>query len=207
MNNLLIVNIEILFVLVMPLLFLYLKGNWGLRTSIVCMITLPIMWYAIYSPLHELSHVAGTYLAGGKVTYIKLIPSFWRGEFAGAWITTEGLTEQWQWFVMTSFPYILDVLSLIAALFVLRPGLTRRPFVIGLLFMVFSLRPAFDFTCEAIAFISGNRNDFFAVQGHVGSFVIWLLIIFSLLLSVFSIITILKRFAGIPSALPSGAEM
>jgi hypothetical protein len=171
------------------------------------MITLPIIWYAIYSPLHELSHVAGTFLVGGKVTYVKLIPSFWRGEFGRAWITTEGLTEKWQWFVMTSFPYILDFLSLIAALFVLQPDLSRRPFVIGLLFMVLSLRPAFDFTCEAIAFISGNRNDFFAVQGLVGSFVIRLLIIFSLLLSIFSIITILKRFVGIPSALPSGAKM
>jgi hypothetical protein len=59
------------------------------------MVSIPVLWYPTYSPLHELSHVAGTYLAGGKVTYVKLIPKFWIGEVARAWITTDGIKESW----------------------------------------------------------------------------------------------------------------
>lgn len=62
----------------------------------ICLITIIILWYLTYAPLHELSHIVGTYLAGGKVVDVKLIPSFWMGEFAVAWITPVGLSHPWQ---------------------------------------------------------------------------------------------------------------
>jgi hypothetical protein len=51
------------------------------------LLILPVVWYSTYARLHELSHAAGLYLVGGKVIDYKLIPRFWLGEFAGAWIT------------------------------------------------------------------------------------------------------------------------
>jgi len=52
---------EILLFLVIPLLVLYLKGNWPLRKVIPCLVVIPILWYFTYAPLHELSHAAGVY--------------------------------------------------------------------------------------------------------------------------------------------------
>lgn len=202
MNKELLITLEILLVIVTPLLFLYLRGNWPLRTIIPCLLSIPILWYLTYSPLHELSHVAGTYLVGGKVIYIKLIPRFWLGEYARAWITPVGLTQSWQQLFTTGSPYILDVVCIVAGMFVLRRGFSRNPFVVGLVFMLLCLRPAFDFVCEPIAFLSGDQGDFDAIQRIIGSILTWLFIFFSLGLYLLSVLATLRRFVKFPETLP-----
>jgi len=202
MNENLLITLEILLVVVTPLLFLYLKGNWPLRTVIPCLLSIPVLWYFTYAPLHELSHVAGTYLVGGNVTYMKLIPRFWLGEFGRAWITPEGISHPWQQLVMTGFPYILDVACIVVGIFVLGRTFSRSPFVLGLVFMLLCLRPAFDFVCETIAFLSGDRNDLYAIREIIGSNLTWLSIFFSLGLSLLSVLTILRRFVGFPETPP-----
>src|SRR5512136_2998807 len=104
----LLVTLETLVVIVAPLLILYLTGHWPMRIVIPCLLVIPVLWYLTYSPIHELSHVLGTYLVGGAVTELKLIPRFWHGEFGRAWITPQGLWAPWQQLVMTSAPYALD---------------------------------------------------------------------------------------------------
>jgi hypothetical protein len=200
MNNHVLITIEILLVVVSPLIFLYLKGNWPLRVTIPCLVSIPILWYPTYAPLHELSHIAGTYLVGGTVVDYKLIPRFWLGEVGRAWIKTDGITQTWQQLITSSFPYILDVLCIAAAIFVVRRDFSKNPFLIGLVFMLLCLRPAFDFVCESIAFLGGDRGDFYAIQGIIGSTFTWLFILLSLALSLFSILRILKRFAGLREA-------
>ena len=101
-NSMLLVTLEILVTIVAPLLILYLRGRWPMRITIPCLLVIPVLWYLTYAPIHELSHVLGTYLVGGSVTEIKLIPSFWKGEFGRAWITPQGLRAPWQQLVMTS---------------------------------------------------------------------------------------------------------
>ncbi len=92
MNIQLLVTVEILLTIVTRLVLLYVRGRWPLRNVIPGLLSIPtFLWYLTYSPLHELSHVAGTYLVGGTVTYVKWIPRFWLGEFARAWITSEGV--------------------------------------------------------------------------------------------------------------------
>src|SRR5512135_1387854 len=120
MQNYLLYTCEILLFLVLPLLVLYLKGNWPLRKVIPPLVVIPILWYFTYAPLHELSHGAGVYLVGGKVIGYKLIPRFWLGEFARAWITPSGIPQRWQQLTMTAFPYLLDVVCFIVAIFVFR---------------------------------------------------------------------------------------
>ncbi len=202
MNKELLITLEISLVVVAPLLFLYLKGNWPLRTIIPCLVSIPVLWYLTYSLLHELSHVAGTYLVGAKVVDYKLIPRFWLGEFGRAWITTDGITHSWQQLVTSSFPYLLDILCIVAGIVVLRRDLSRNPFIGGLVFMLLCLRPAFDFVCEPIAFLTGDRGDFYAIQGIIGSNLTWLFIVLSLCLSMLSILVILRRFVGFPKILP-----
>jgi len=193
MQNYLLYTFEILLVVVMPLLVLYLKGNWPLRKIIPLLVVIPILWYFTYAPLHELSHAAGLYLVGGKVIVWKLIPRFWLGEFAGAWITPSGITQSWQQLTMTAFPYMLDIVCFVVALFVFRRGFSRNPFLIGFAFMLLCLRPACDFVFEPIAFLSGDRNDFYAIQQIVGPFAIWSFILISIGLAIYSILSTLSR--------------
>jgi len=187
---------EILLFLVMPLLVLYLKGNWPLGKVIPCLVVIPILWYFTYAPLHELSHAAGTYLVGGKVIEYKLIPRFWLGEFGGAWITPSGITQSWQQLTMTAFPYMLDIVCFVVAIFVFRRGSSRNPFFIGLAFMLLCLRPAIDFVFESIGFLSGWRGDLYNIQQIVGPFAIWSFILISIGLAVYSISSTLSHFVS-----------
>jgi hypothetical protein len=187
---------EILLFLVMPLLVLYLKGNWPLRKVILCLVVIPILWYFTYAPLHELSHAAGVYLVGGKVIGYKLIPRFWLGEFARAWITPRGITQSWQQVTMSAFPYLLDIVCFIVAIFVFRRVFSRNPFFIGLAFMLLCLRPAGDFVFEPIAFLSGDRNDFYAIQQIAGPFATWSFILISIGLAAYTVSSTLSHFVS-----------
>ena len=196
MQNYLLNTCEILLVVVMPLLVLYIKGNWPLRKVIPPLVIIPVFWYFTYAPLHELSHAAGIYLVGGKVIDYRLIPRFWLGEFGRAWLTTTGITQNWQQLTMSAFPYMLDIVCFVVAIFVFRRGFSRNPFFIGLAFMLLCLRPAFDFVCEPIAFLSGDRGDFYAMQQIVGPFAIWSFILISIGLSIYSISSSLGHFVS-----------
>ena len=187
---------EILFFLVVPLLVLYLKGNWPLRKVIPALVIIPILWYFTYAPLHELSHAVGVYLVGGKVTVYKLIPRFWLGEFGGAWITQIGITQSWQQLTISAFPYLLDIVCFVVATFVFRRDFSRNPFYIGLAFMLLCLRPASDFVFEPIGFLSGIRGDFYVMQQIVGPFAIWSFILISIGLAVYSISSTLSHFVS-----------
>ncbi len=196
MQNYLLYTCEILLFLVMPLLVLYIKGNWPLYKVIPPLVILPILWYFTYAPLHELSHAAGAYLVGGKVIEYKLIPRFWLGEFAGARITPSGIDQWWQQLTTTAFPYLLDVVCFIVAIFAFRKSSSRNPFLIGLIFMLLCLRPAMDFVFEPIAFFSGERNDFYALQQIVGPFAIWSFILISIGLAVYAVWSTISHLVG-----------
>jgi len=196
MQNYLLYTFETLLVVVMPLLVLYLKGNWPLRKVIPPLVIIPVLWYFTYAPLHELSHAAGIYLVGGKVIVWKLIPRFWLGEFARAWVVASGITQSWQQLAMSAFPYMLDIVCFVVALFVFRRSFSRNPFFIGLAFMLLCLRPAGDFVFEPIAFLSGDRGDFYALQQIIGPFAIWSFILISIGLAVYSISSTLSRFVS-----------
>ena len=196
MNKDVLITLEIFLAVVSPLLFLYLRSHSPLRTTIFCLFVIPILWYLSYALLHELAHVAGAYLVGGKVVGYKLIPRFWAGELGRAWITPEGLTQIWQQMVCTTFPYVLNVMCIVVGLVILDRRRFDNPLLVGLLFMLLVLRPAFDFLSELTGLLSVNRGDYDAIERVIGRSLTWLYILFSLVLSSVSIIIILRRFAG-----------
>lgn len=196
-TSLLLVTVEILLVIVAPLLILYLTGRWPLRIVIPCLLVIPVLWYLTYAPIHELSHVLGTYLVGGSVTQIKLIPSFWKGEFAGgAWITPQGLRAPWQQFVMTSSPYVLDGLSVAVGFFALQRRHLIRPFALGVAFMLLCLRPAFDVLCETVGFALGARGDLYHLALALGRPTVWLIMTILFGFSLFTIARVLVERAS-----------
>jgi hypothetical protein len=193
----LLITLEILVTIVAPLLVLYLTGPWSIRTAIPCLLAIPVIWYLTYSPIHELSHVLGAYLAGGSVTQLKLIPSFWHGEFGRAWITPQGLVTPGQRLVMTGAPYALDGLSVAVGFFALPGGHPRGPFTSGVAFMLLCLRPVFDAVCETVAFALGGRGDLHHIAQSTGDATLWLGM--ALLLG-FSLLTIARVLVKTASA-------
>ena len=199
----LLTTFEILLTIVTPLLALYLRGQWPLRTVTACLCGIPVLWYLTYAPIHELSHALGTTLVGGRVVDVKLIPSFWEGTFAVAWVTSVGLDQSWQQLVSTGAPYVIDVAFVVASLVVLRRRLSRNALVVGLLLMLMCLRPTFDLVCETIGFVGGFRGDLWHLQLIIGSAALWSFLLGSLALCLVSIVVILRRYGGFPEPLPA----
>jgi hypothetical protein len=197
MNHLLITS-EILLTVVVPLLVLYLRGTWKQQTMVACVSTIPVLWYFVYAPIHELSHLLGAYLGGGQIMEVKLIPRFWAGETAVAWIKAEGFTNEWRRLIMTASPYVLDLVSLAIGVYLLQRKLSRSAFVVGFLFMLLCLRPAFDFVCETIGFATGFRGDLFHIALTVGDFVTWTFVTLSIAFSLYVMIVVIGRFTGFP---------
>ncbi len=191
-------TIEILLIIPIPLVILYLRGKWPMKMIVICLFVIPILWYITYAPLHELSHILGTYFAGGKVVDVKLIPRFWMGEFAGAWITPIGLSHPWQNLIMLSAPYVLDLASLITGAVVLQRRMFKNAFWAGFLFILLCLRPTFDLACETVSFFDGFRGDLYHIQLMVGSGILSPFLLASLGLCVLLIYGVLKRYTGSP---------
>ncbi len=204
MNHLL-TTFEILFTIVAPLLIFYLRGTWKQQTMVACMSTIPILWYFVYAPIHELSHLLGAYLVGGQITEVKLIPRFWAGETAGAWIKSNGYTNEWSQLVMSISPYVLDLVSIAVGVYVLRRKLSSNGFLIGFLFMLLCLRPTFDLVCETIGFATGFRGDLFNIALTAGGFATWTLLALSIAFSIFAIVAVIGRFKGFPQEAATAA--
>jgi hypothetical protein len=190
MNHLLITS-EILFTIVAPLLVLYLRGTWKQQTMVACMSAIPILWYFIYAPIHELSHLLGAYLVGGQIVEVKLIPRFWAGETGGAWIKSEGFTNEWSQLIMTISPYFLDLVSIALGVYVLQRKISRNAFLIGFLFMFLCLRPAFDL-------VTGFRGDIYHIALTAGGFATWTFLALSIAFSIYAMIAVIRRFKGFP---------
>ncbi len=195
--------VEIMLTIVTPLIVLYLRGQWPLRTLTACLFAIPVVWYLTYAPIHELSHALGTVLAGGRVVDIKLIPSFWEGTFAVAWVTSDGLDQSWQLLAMGGAPYVLDVACIIVGVVALRRRFSRNALVVGLLFMLICLRPTFDLVCETVGFVGGFRGDLWHVQLILGSAALWSFLLVSLALCLLSVVVVLRRYDGLPEPLPA----
>lgn len=193
MHNYLLTTCVILLVVVIPLLVLYLKGNWPLRKIIPSLVIIPVIWYFTYAPLHEMSHAAGTHFVGGKVIAWRLIPRFWLGEFAGAWATPGGFTQSWQQLTSSAFPYLLDIVCLVVTIFVFRRWFSRKPFFVGLVFMLLCLRPTFDVVGETIGFLTGWKGDLYFIQLIAGPFALWSFILISIALAGYSISSTISR--------------
>jgi hypothetical protein len=200
MNTELQATIECLLTIVLPLIILYLRGNWPLRVMVICLVTVPILWYLTYAPLHELSHVAGAYLAGGSVTFIKLIPRFWEGEFARAWITTAGIDRPWQHLICTGFPYILDVVSAAIGYGFLRGRTHIGPFIMGLAFMLLCLRGAFDILCEIVGYALGGMGDIYHIALILGPSMTWILALLGLGVCVAATVGVLRSHVRVAPA-------
>ena len=192
------VSVALLIFIVAPLIFLYYKGPWPFRTTIPNLVILVILFCLLYTPMHELSHIAGAYLSGVQVRDIQLFPKILAGHIVTARYHPLNVRSVWQFVIMTGFPYILNVIGSALGIFFLRRNFSKNSFVVGFLFMLLCLRPAFDFTGETLGFLSRNGGDIHQISRCIGVSTTWWILSFSIGLTLLSIFIVMNRFTGSP---------
>jgi len=122
------------------------------------------IWYATYSPLHELRHLLPAVVMNERVIAIQLFPHILQGELSGGHITTQYSSPHNE-FVIVLFPYLTDILLAILGAVVLTKLITQpRPLIFGLLLTIFVTSPLFDVVNNYVAFVVGSKNDFNAIR-------------------------------------------
>jgi hypothetical protein len=190
--------IEILILVVLPLLFLYLRSNWPQKAINVNVIILPLIWYVFYAPLHELGHILGCFIVGLEIKDYQLFAHFWEGNFGFAFVDIkDGYGENMNSFVILILPYMLDLISIVIGYYLLTGYKIINSFLFGLAFLLFNVRPLYDLVDNFIGYFF-NHSDFVLAIRIVGSLVIFTFVIISIIIVITLIILLLKRFKQYP---------
>jgi len=191
--------IEILILVVLPLLFLYLRSNWPKKVINVNVIILPLIWYVFYAPLHELGHILGCFIVGLEIKDYQLFAHFWEGNFGFAFVDIkDGYGENMNSFVILILPYVLDLISIVIGYYLLSRYKIINSFLFGLVFLLFNIRPLYDLVDNFIGYFL-NHSDFVLASRIVGSLVIFTFVIISIIIGITLILLLLKRYKQYPS--------
>jgi hypothetical protein len=191
--------IEILILVVLPLLFLYLRSNWPKKVINVNVIILPLIWYVFYAPLHELGHILGCFIVGLEIKDYQLFAHFWEGNFGFAFVDIkDGYGENMNSFVILILPYMLDLISIVIGYYLLSRYKIINSFLFGLVFLLFNIRPLYDLVDNFIGYYL-NHSDFVLASRIVGSLVIFTFVIISIIIGITLILLLLKRYKQYPS--------
>ncbi len=190
--------IEILILIVLPLLAFYLRSSWPNREINFNVIILPLIWYVFYAPLHELSHILGCFIEGADIKDYQLFAHFWEGSFGFAFVDIKGgYGENMNSFVILILPYILDLISIFIGYNLLTRYKIKNSFLIGLVFLIFSVRPLYDLVDNFIGYYL-NHSDFVLTSRIVGNLVIYTYVIISIIVGVILILLLLKKYKQYP---------
>lgn len=202
-----VITLEIMTIIWAPLGILYARGRWSKWWMAVNLPILYAAWFLTNSPVHELSHVAGVYAAGGTVTETRLLTRFWKGEYDIAWIHAQGILAAWQQLVVGALPYLVDAVSIACGLLVLRRKPFRSSFLTGLLFVLLVLRSLFNVVSNATGLILERIGDLAGIEILTGSrgfgYAFAALLIAFGVYAVSRVLVIYKAFPGV-QPLPAG---
>ena len=183
---------------VLPLLFLYLRSNWPQKVINVNVIILPMIWYVFYAPLHELGHILGCFIVGLEIKDYQLFAHFWEGNFGFAFVDIkDGYGENMNSFVILILPYMLDLISIVIGYYLLSRYKIINSFLFGLVFLLFNIRPLYDLVDNFIGYFL-NHSDFVLASRIVGSLVIFTFVIISIIIGITLILLLLKRYKHYP---------
>jgi len=116
------------------------------------------------------------------------------GQVARAEVTSEGIVNSWQQSISTGFPYILDIVSVAAALWLAKKRFPKTAFLAGLTFMLLCIRPLFDLVCETVGFLLGEKGDLYFMNQILGRMPMWVCLVFSIGLALLSISAVLRQY-------------
>lgn len=143
---------------ILPLVMLMRREKLTKTYEVLSILVIYAVWYLTNVTFHEGSHYLGCMLTGVEITEVRLIPHVWQGDLV-AYVHTPKMT--WgQGAVSLPAPYVLDVVSLLIGVVLLRASGRKGPFLTAMLFMLFCLRPLFDITSNFAGFVVWNQGDF-----------------------------------------------
>lgn len=190
--------IEIHVLLILPLLVIYLRSNWGNKEIYFNVIILPLIWYLFYAPIHELSHVLGCVIVGTKITDYRLFAHFWESSFGFAYGDVQGgLDVNMHSLIILISPYILDLISIIIGYYILTRYKIKNSFLLGLTFLIFCLRPLYDIVDNYIG-IFYNHSDLVLISKIIGEYITYSYGIISVTISLIAIILLLNKYKNYP---------
>lgn len=190
--------IEILLFVVLPILLFYLRSNWPKKNIIIYAIILPLIWYVLYAPLHELGHVLGCFFVGADIKDFQLFAHFWEGNYGFAFVDIKGgYGENMNSFIILILPYILDLISILIGYYLLSKYKIRNSFLAGLVLLLFNIRPLYDLADNYIGYYL-KHSDFVLASRIVGHSVIFIFVITSIITGISSILLLLAKYKRYP---------
>jgi len=191
--------LEILVLIVLPLLFIYLRSKWASKEIYINVIVLPLIWYVFYAPIHELSHILGCIIVGAPITNYRLFAHFWEGSFGFAYVDVKGgLDVNMDSLIILISPYILDFISIVIGYYILTRYKIKNSFLFGLVFLIFSIRPVYDLVDNFIGYYL-NHSDFVLASRIVGNLVIFTFVIISIIIGITLTLLLLKKYKQYPN--------
>jgi hypothetical protein len=163
-------TIELALIIVLPLIIFYQKLNRSTKIYVPYVALLYLTWFFSYALMHELCHIAGSWVTGAKIIDYQLIPKYLEGDFSNAFVKSE-FKNSLQLFVSPASPYLRDLLFIFAGYIIFRRKNLSGSFLEGLLLVLFILSPVYDVFNNYFAFVLGAQNDFSTICKTAGSFV------------------------------------
>jgi hypothetical protein len=192
---------EILVLVVLPLLIVYLRSSWSGKDIYVNVTVLPLLWYLFYAPIHESGHILGCIVVGADITDYRLFTHFWEGSFGFAYVDVQGgLGVNMHSFIILVMPYLLDLISIATGYYVLIHNKIKNPFLFGLVFLIFSVRPLYDLADNFIGYFY-NHSDFVLASQIAGPLIIFAYVILSVLTAITLILLLMQKYKYYPKQL------
>lgn len=160
--------VVILLLAVAPLYGTLRRSHWSPLTVKWLMAAIPLLLFPLNAPIHETSHMLGTWLAGGSIGQVRLWQPFWQADAPVAMIQTSGLTTPARQFVSSVFPYAVDAALLACGAFIVRRPRIRSAWRFGAFFLFLVLKPSFDIAANVAAWSVYGIGDFGQMAGILG---------------------------------------
>ena len=156
----------LLLLVVLPLGVFIARARTKVSVGLYWVVLYPA-WYLSTTVLHEGSHLLVNVLCGVKVTGVRLVPRFWKGDFSNAFVET-GPWSPLQAVLGSTAPYWLGLLSVGCGLLLLRRMKGRPLLLASLVLTVFCLRPLADLVNNYLAALFLRFGDFATAAHAVG---------------------------------------
>ncbi|MGE5360465.1 MAG: hypothetical protein ACM3NQ_15725 [Bacteroidales bacterium] len=151
-----------------PLYAALRRSRWPPTQAKWLMVAIPVLLFPLNAPIHEASHIVGTWLMGGAIGQVRLWQPFWKSDAPVAMIETSGLATPTAAFVASVFPYVTDIALLAFGFVLLRRPRIRSAWRFGAFFLFLVLKPSFDITANVVAGSVYGIGDFSQMAGIVG---------------------------------------
>jgi len=189
--------LEIAFLIMLPLVLFYQRSGWTIKEYAPSIVIIYLIWYLTYALFHELSHMFGVWIFDKTIFEFQLIPRFWIGEFGTGYIKYDYKSDTKD-FIIILLPYARDIILLTIGYFVIIKIEFKKPFLIGLILVMFILSPLFDIVNNYSAYLLGSMNDFNALRESSSMLISHFTGILFFTLSALTTLMIIKRLKDYP---------